>query len=280
MHGELERISNLKYWEEERKRAQIAEKHVAEMEKQYSSYIRKSVEKTKEYDPDTSTAWDGEVVKTEIILKDQDSVSAIFEYSKGETALLNFASYRYPGGMFLEGAMAQEECLCHASNLYNVLVKKPEFYDWNSMNLNRSLYVNRALYSPKILFFKGDKEKKCDVITCAAPNKTAAKMYQHVSDEENFVVLRDRIKFVLNIAQDNKVENLILGAFGCGVFGQDAEEVAKIFMEELVKGTTIKQVIFAIPKGENYDKFKKVMQYQGELLKEDSKSSERIVIMC
>ena len=267
-----------KQMEEVIRRAETAEKHTAEMEKLYSDYIRKSAEETKEYGPDTSTAWNDKIVKTKIILKDQDSVSAVFEYSKEKTALLNFASYRYPGGMFLEGEIAQEEYLCHASNLYNVLVKKQEFYDWNSMNLNRSLYVNRALYSPKILFFKGNKEKECDVITCAAPNKTAAKMYQRVSDQENFDVLRTRIKFMLNIAQDNKVVNLILGAFGCGVFGQDAEEVAKIFMEELIKGTTIKQVIFAIPKGENYDKFKKIMLEQKRNLGENSKSNERIVI--
>ena len=105
-------------------------------------------------------------------------------------------------------------------------------------------------------------------------------MHQRVSDQENFVVLRTRIKFVLNIAQDNKVETLILGAFGCGVFGQNAEEVAKIFMEELIAGTTIKQVIFAIPKGENYDKFKKVMFEQERNLGENSKSNERIVITC
>ena len=38
---------------------------------------------------------------------------------------------------------------------------------------------------------------------------------------------------MLDIAKENHVGTLILGAFGCGVFGQDAGEVAEIFKEYL-----------------------------------------------
>ena len=95
---------------------------------------------------------------------------------------------------------------------------------------------------------RGDEDVFCDVITCAAPNKTAAKKYCNVSDEENSKVLKERIEFVLKIAQDNGVDNLILGAYGCGVFGQDPLEVAKIFKEFLLgKYKCFNKVIFAIP---------------------------------
>ena len=82
-----------------------------------------------------------------------------------------------------------------------------------------------------------------------------------MSDEENTKVLRNRIKFVLDIAKDNNVSTLILGAYGCGVFGQDATEVANIFKECLT--TTHKcfdTVVFAVPSGRdgNYEKFVKV----------------------
>ena len=60
------------------------------------------------------------------------------------------------------------------------------------------------------------------------------------------------------MAKDNNVDTLILGAYGCGVFGQDAIEVAKIFKTWLPL-YSFKKVIFAIPKGNgNFEKFIKV----------------------
>lgn len=38
-------------------------------------------------------------------------------YGYGRTAILNYASYKSPGGFFLEGSPAQEEALCHESIL-------------------------------------------------------------------------------------------------------------------------------------------------------------------
>lgn len=95
----------------------------------------------------------------------------------------------------------------------------------------------------------------CDVITCAAPNYTAAKKYCNVSREENRNALLSRIAFVRDIAEENGVETLILGAFGCGVFGQDPYEVAKIFFETLYQ-SSVKKVVYAIPAGVNLDAFR------------------------
>lgn len=184
------------------------------------------------------------------------------KYGNPSTAVLNFSSYKNPGGMFLNGSKAQEECLCHESFLYNVLSQFVlEFYDWNNLHKNKALYLNRGLFSPDIWFFRENSHVECSVITCAAPNKSAAQKYQNVSDEENTKILRSRIKFVLDMAKDNNVSTLILGAYGCGVFGQDATEVANIFKEYLT--TTHKYfdtVVFAVPSGRdgNYEKFVKV----------------------
>ena len=55
-----------------------------------------------------------------------------------------------------------------------------------------------------------------DVITCAAPNIGAASKYCRVMSDENQNVLISRCKLVLDIAQQNMVDVLVLGAFGCG----------------------------------------------------------------
>lgn len=175
--------------------------------------------------------------RPEIITDGMDSVKSMLKHRDGKTAVLNFASYKNPGGKFLDGSSAQEECLCHSSILYNVLKKFPDYYAWNKQHNNRALYTNRALYSEDIVFidesvcvYGADPEiVRADVITCAAPNYSAAGKYAKVEVDENNAELYRRIKFVLDVAEENNVETLILGAFGCGVFGQDASTVAKYF---------------------------------------------------
>ncbi len=247
-------------WEEKEKRAQQAQTHTQKMEEQYKDQIKDSIKRTILYDVDFTSQKDA-VRPTEILVSDLDSVSAIKAYGKKDkrTAVLNFASFKNPGGMFITGSKAQEESLCHESFLYNVLKEMTAYYEWNKQNKNRALYKNRGLYSPDVLFFKDGLTLPCDVITCAAPNMSAARRYQKVTKEENTEVLRSRIRFVLDIAKEQEVDLLILGAFGCGVFGQDATEVAEIFKEYLT--TThrcFEQVIFAVPQGKdkNYDKMK------------------------
>ena len=195
------------------------------------------------------------------IVEKSDSVKAIFEHSGTELcAVLNFASYKNPGGGFLGGSLAQEESLCHASFLYNVLSHDvlSGFYECNKEVMNDYLYTNRAAYSPNVMFASDDeKVKLIDVITCAAPNWTAASKYASKTREENTEALKERIDFVISIAEDRKVNTLIAGAFGCGVFGQDATEVAQIFKGRLAH-TTIKKVIFPIPDEKNLNKFKEV----------------------
>lgn len=176
-------------------------------------------------------------------------------------AVLNFASYKHPGGMFMEGSIAQEEALCHESFLYNVLSECPSYYDYNKRYLNRALYKNRALYSPDIIFERDNTSVYCNVITCAAPNKAAAQKYQNVSDEENAKVLRSRINFILKIAADNKTDTLILGAFGSGVFGQSAKEVASIFKDLLENkfSNAFDKIVFAVPSGNgNLEAFQEI----------------------
>lgn len=233
----------------------------------YNERIKDAIENTVVYDIDfkSSKMYSCE---TEITVEATDSVSAIINHAKdgkNRMAVLNFSSYKNPGGGFINGSKAQEECLCYDSCLYNVLVEfGRSFYDWNNKHKNKALYLNRGLYSPNIVFDKDGNCVLCDVITCAAPNKSAAQKYENVSDKENTEVLQSRIKFVLDIAKDNNIDLLILGAYGCGVFGQDAKEVASIFKEYLeTSHKCFRKVVFAIPNGKdkNFEAFKMIFNH-------------------
>ena len=114
---------NAHYWENRDERKERAYLHTKNMAYVFSDHIEQCVRNTKLYD-DTNTFDElNPVLTREVSVVDLDTVSAIFRYKRKEkrTAILNFASYKNAGGMFLQGSSAQEESLCHASFLYNVL---------------------------------------------------------------------------------------------------------------------------------------------------------------
>lgn len=256
------------YWNRKEELAAKAKVHTKQMKEKYPTEISDCVRNTKIYTTDFSL---GDKLQeagkrsqrvasesnTELIGATTTEAIKLAKAKKdaGKIAILNFASYKNPGGKFLEGSSAQEESLCHESFLYNVLKEfEIEYYDWNRQNLNGALYQNRALYSPDVTFTIDGESYVVDVLTCAAPNKKAALKYGHANERSNWDALMSRIRFVLDVAADNGVDTLILGAFGCGVFGQDPYHVAYIFLMH-IKHYNFKKIIYAIPYGTNYAVF-------------------------
>lgn len=258
---------NRDYWNNKEKRSMQAFQHTARMEKEFPGAIESCVKASKIYTETHQFSTEISMVRHQVptIVLDSSSVGAAFTVG-GNPTILNFASFKNPGGKFLNGSMAQEESLCHSSFLYNVLREfDTTYYRYNRQNVNRSMYLNRAIYTPNVAFFNGVAlMKTCNVITCAAPNAGAGYKYYGVTTQENSEYLQSRCKFVLDIAKDNNIDILILGAFGCGVFQQNPREVATIFKTLLESGVySFSQVIFAIPnKGhgkENYNAFFNIM---------------------
>lgn len=235
---------NKYYWEEKQKRARDAETHTAQMASKYQFDIQSSINRSVVYGVGPGlypTDLDYRVVA-------EDSVKAIMNYAYGKTAVLNFASFKNPGGMFIKGSRAQEESLCHESYLYNVLKELTSFYEWNQMHLNGGLYKDRLIYTPDVIFQRGAETKAIDVITCAAPNWSAAMYRKNI--QENNEALESRIKLIYQAASANNVDTLILGAFGCGVFQQAPVTVAKYFHELApmhINTNKHMDIIFAVP---------------------------------
>lgn len=97
------------------------------------------------------------------------------------------------------------------------------------------------------------------MIVAAAPNARRAREDYRLDAPTLERAMRDRIRLVLAIADELGHDKLLLGAFGCGVFGWDAETVAEMFREEFAGGMRcVSQVVFAVPKGrrdENLEHF-------------------------
>ena len=253
-------------------RAEKAKEHTKEMEKGYTDSIKKAFWGSKLYygrDSFGIKTYSRFQEPTEIRVVKSDTVTALFKHTniKDNVALLNFASYKYAGGGFIKGSLAQEESLCHASTLYNVLKDMDDvFYEEHRKDLNSGLYQDEAIFSPYIKFFEsGYKSREVSVITCAAVNRGAAKK-KGVTDSEVSRAMETRINFIMDIAVEREVDTLILGAYGCGVFGNSPYEVAGYFSQYLTEhSNAFKKVVFAIPVSErdkgkldsNYGVFKK-----------------------
>jgi len=171
-------------------------------------------------------------------------------------AVLNFANPHEPGGGVLRGVMAQEECLCRCSDLYNVLAQpyfQKHYYQYHYHNCDYC-FSDRLIYSPNVTVIKSDdqipqildKPFSVDVITCAAPY-----LFEYVeeTDEELLLVYKSRIRNILEVAMSHEVDFLILGAFGCGAFHNNPVLMAKAFSDLLIHEKYAKyfeRVIFAI----------------------------------
>lgn len=254
--------------------------HTNEMEQFYHDDIINSINGTKEYRYDIKVDHLNRYLDTKVMLMRADTVSALFSsecYYEDNVCILNFASYKNPGGKFIDGSSAQEESLCHASTLYNVLKEFTMYYHRNKNELNRGYYSNALLYSPDIVFFDQHgylPNKKADVITCAATNINAVNKNPNLRADTNtpYIIMKSRIDFILTAACRNNVETIILGAFGCGVFGNDTYTVARIFRQFFKKVTgkfsfAFKKVIFAVPDDKNYNIFLNPLDVQDDIIK-------------
>lgn len=235
-----------------------------------SSLIDSSVKNTKLYSPESFEevlrSVDIEIskkdLKTTIIVENCTAMEATEGLlNKGRTGCLNFASAKNPGGGFLGGAQAQEESLARASALYPTQMKYfSEMYEYNR-NRNTYLYSDYMIYSPDVVFFKDDSDHLLEMPYCmdilTSPAVNIGAMLQNKPKElvEAEETMLSRIDKILALFVAHNTENLILGAWGCGVFRNEPKDVARYFAHFLKRGgkyaKCFNTIIFA-----TYDKSK------------------------
>ncbi|KAI5462900.1 hypothetical protein BGZ63DRAFT_352773 [Mariannaea sp. PMI_226] len=192
--------------------------------------------------------------RTRIKVFNEDSFNAAIRLrdskgpASGRVAVLNLASHSSPGGGWLKGARAQEEALCYRSSLYLSLHKR--YYPWRQ---------RMGIYTPACVIIRSDMDSGHEllwpdvdakdlpvvsVISIAALRKPPVdriqiptsdgmqekRVFSRPSDRE---LTKTKMRLCLRMAAHQEHGLLVLGALGCGAFGNPPREVANCWLEVL-----------------------------------------------
>lgn len=195
---------------------------------------------------------------------DWGEVAGMATRASGERfAVLNMANAYTPGGAYVEGTVAQEENMfrrtdCHFHVRGSQL--NPLDHDLYSAEMTRLLEgadgrVYLDVEVPR-LCVRGPEDREIESLG-----------YQWLADEEVFdfyelrsagndlrdgraysaADMRRRIAAQLDTLESANVRHVVLGAFGCGAFGNPASEVARLYREELhAREGAFDVVVFAV----------------------------------
>lgn len=164
------------------------------------------------------------------------------EYTFGKdlkpVLVLNFANPVNPGGGVRRGAIAQEEDLCRKSSLLLSLESEPaeQYYQYNR-RLHTYMGSDAMIFTPQVEIIRDEHGNLLDetsivaVLTCAAPMITRGT--EGMTEKEYNELLYNRITGMLKCAAYFGYDHLVLGAWGCGAFGNDAAIMSDLFYQVL-----------------------------------------------
>lgn len=184
-----------------------------------------------------------------------DFAIKVVHRAKGRTVVVDPCSFTRPGGAYEDGSFGPEQILCSESNLYPVLEgMKAAYHDGNRGYSSGQLFTDRAMYLPNVAFVHDGDIAHADVLAVPEPNRSRA-LENHRSEAEASVALANRIETILRIAAVQGAETLIIGAFGSGPQGFEAQVVIDLFEKWFAAHPgAIASVVFAVPRAA-YDAF-------------------------
>jgi uncharacterized protein (TIGR02452 family) len=157
---------------------------------------------------------------------------------RSNPCILNMASPLRPGGGVLTGATSQEEFLCARTTLLPCL--KESFY---------RLPEYGGVYTSDVLVFRnslplGDSAGELapterwwvDVVSAGMlrfPELEGKESEEKRLGKKDRDIVESKIRAVLRIAQKKGVRKLVLGAWGCGAYGNPVPDIASAFRNVL-----------------------------------------------
>lgn len=233
-------------------RRAAAAKNLALMRGAFAGDTAKTIENAKIYEDgegrelELPEVEEGAVTTTSVT---SDFAVKALHATHGKVVLVDPCSFTRPGGAYEDGAFGPEQILCSESNLYPVLQGcKSAYHDANRGFASGQLFTDRALYLPDVTFTRDGEIRHADVLAIPEPNRARA-LENHRSEREIEVALGARIEALLRIAAANGAETLIVGAFGAGPQGFDAEVVIELFRAWIAAHPgAIGHITFAVPR--------------------------------
>lgn len=198
----------------------------------------------------------GKFINTNIIIKNIDCVDSTRNLKN--CCLLNFASAHNPGGGWLSGAQAQEESIARRTTLLNS-IDGNEYYKINNEE-NSKFYSDVMIYSPYVKIIKDSNGKDLknnkiiSVITAPAVNLSKFHIINDKDRNEIRNIMLTRIRKIISIAIINNKTDIVLGAWGCGVFKQNPLDIANYFKQVLInEGQEVyfENIVFAVYKSKS-----------------------------
>ncbi|MET8543789.1 TIGR02452 family protein, partial [Kitasatospora sp. NPDC004799] len=179
-----------------------------------------------------------------------EAARRLVEAGAGPVGVLNFASARNPGGGYLRGARAQEEDLCRSALLYSCLLEAPDYYEAHRASTDLR-YSHRVIVSPAVPVIRDGRgallAQPYPVTFLTSPAPNAGQLERRSPGTDVRGVLAERAVRVLAAAARHELRTLVLGAWGCGVFGNDPAQVAEAFDGALARyGAAFERVVFAV----------------------------------
>ena len=222
-----------------------------------------------------------------VIVSGKRTYEVAAAYKENHVAVHNFASASNPGGGVVNGASAQEECLCRCSGLYFCL-KSPAMWDGfykPHRDAHDPIHNDDIIYTPGVTVFKTDTASPqlmnesewydVDVITCAAPNlRDQPSNRYNTGDGNKQVVMKDKdllalhekkLRRILEVVLSEGCDTVILGAFGCGAFQNNPEVVAlankNVIKDYLHAFKNIEFAVYCSPRDDrNFKIFERVLK--------------------
>lgn len=199
---------------------------------------------------------------TNILVLNRDCLELARDLAKdgNNVAVLNMASFAKPGGGVLNGSRAQEENIFRRTNLFESLYQYHDIGKEFGVNQKKDRYPldynYGVIYTPNVFVFRGSDNTsyrllsepyEVDVISCSAIRRPILDRNGHYTKAQEETI-KNKIRQIFDIALVHGNDTLVLGAFGCGAYGNPPAEMAKIFhsvINEEYK-TSFKNIAFAI----------------------------------